>query len=273
MNLSRSTDAGAGSTRLGHRRSYKILALILAVAIVLAALAVVAAVAIIQTKSAPHYVGFGTPILFEASPVSSQGLRLDLAYNTTILNPGQRLNVIVSLFNTLASANTVATSGDWLFQGVSVAMWPPCYYNMPVEAVVLKGNYTLQDLRTVANVTFHTLCMESVTIDHATFQPSSSQATLTGIYGVSGANQTSGPFKLSANFTTSGYWDLLNNSRQLNSPILGANQYPPLPPTATEFVPGVYTVAVADEWGQAVILHVVVRAEGGATGNQTAANG
>ena len=53
-----------------------------------------------------------------------------------------------------------------------MALWPPCYYNMPVEAVVLKGNYTLEDLRTVANITFHTLCMESVTIDHATFQPS-----------------------------------------------------------------------------------------------------
>ena len=243
------------------RRNYKILALILAVAIALAAAAV------IQRESAPHYVGVGTPVLFEASPVSSQGLRLDLAYNTTILDPGQRLNVIVSLFNTLPSVNTVATSGDWLFQGVPVALWPPCYFNAPVQAVVLKGNYTLQDLRTVANVTFSIACMESESIDHAIFQPSSSQANLTGLYGNS--NRTEGPFQLSANFTTSGYWDLLNNSREPNQPILGAQQYPPRPPTAIAFVPGVYTVAVADEWGQAVILHVVVRSGGGTNGTQT----
>ncbi len=267
MNLSRPTDAGAGSTRLGHRRRYKILALILAVAIALAA---VAAVAVIQTRLALHYVGVGTPILFEASPVSSQGLRLDLAYNTTILNPGQRLNVIVSLFNTLPSVNTVVTSNDWLFKGVPVALWPPCYYIMPVQAVVLKGNYTLQDLRTVANVTSDIVCMESVSIDHAIFQPSSTKANLTGIYDVSDTNQTLGPFLLSANFTTSGYWDLLSNSKELNPPVLG-----PLnpPPTAIGFVPGVYTVAIADEWGQAVILHVVVRGVSSATGNQTAASG
>ena len=189
MNLSRSTDAGRGSTTSTHRRNYKILAVILAVAIALAA------VAIIQRESAPHFVGVDTTVLFEASPVSSQGLRLDLAYNTTILDPGQRLNVIVSLFNTLPSVNTVATSDDWLFQGVPLALWPPCYYNVPVQAVVLKGNYSLQDLRTVANVTFSIRCMESESIDQAIFQPRSSQANLTGVYDISKTNGTLGPFQ------------------------------------------------------------------------------
>lgn len=169
---------------------------------------------------------------------------LRLTDNATTLVVGQRLKVNVSLFNTLSSVNTVATSNNWPFRGVPVALWPPCYYTVPVVAVVLMGNYTLQSLPTVANVTFPIRCMEAVTLDHATFQPRSSQANLTGIYDVTRANQTLGPFLLSANFTTSGSWDLLSNSRQLNIPVLGSGESPPRPPTATAFVSGVYTIAV-----------------------------
>lgn len=246
-------DAGTGSTGSSHQRNYKTLALILAVSIALVAAAV------IQRESGPHYFGVGTFSNFQASTVSSQGLELSLTYNASSFYIGQRLNVIVSLMNTLPSVNTVATSNDWPFQGVPVALWPPCYIDPPAYAVVLMGNYTLSDLRTVANVTFGINCMEHDAIDHAIFQPTSSQANLTGTYDVTNSKDEFGPFVLSANFTTSGYWDLLNNSRQLNSPILGAIQYPPEPPTAIPFVAGVYTVAVADEWGQAAILHFVVK--------------
>lgn len=46
---------------------------------------------------------------------------------------------------------------------------------------------------------------------------------------------------------SNGFRNLLNNSHQLNRPIIN-NQNPPLLPIATPFVPSVYTVAVADEW-------------------------
>jgi hypothetical protein len=193
-----------------------------------------------------------------ASNGSGNGLQLRLTDNATTLVVGQRLEINVSIFNSLPSVNRVVTSDNWPFRGVPVALWPPCYYTMPVVAVVLLGNYDLQSLPTVANVTFPIRCMEGVTVDHAILQPNSSQANLTGIYNISNTNQTLGPFRLSASFTTTGYWDLLGNSRQLNPGIL--NEDPPRPPTVTAFIPGVYTVAVADEWGQAVILHVFVRA-------------
>jgi hypothetical protein len=32
-----------------------------------------------------------------------------------------------------------------------------------------------------------------------------------------------------------------------------------LSPIATPFVPGVYTLAVSDEWGQAAVLHFTVK--------------
>lgn len=188
---------------------------------------------------------------------TSPSLELYLADNASTLKVGQKLNVVVSLNNTLATANSVAASKNWLFGGVPVALWPTCYFDTPAYAVVLRGNYTLQGLQSAANVTFSVRCMEAVSVDHVIFQPSSSHANLTGIYDVSGANQTLGPFSLSLNFTTSGFWDLVNNSRQLNPPIIG-QQYPPEPPIATPFTPGIYTVAVADEWGQAAVLHFTV---------------
>jgi len=254
MNPSRSADAGASPKRPGHQRNYKILALILSVAI-----ALFAVVVILIEPASPNATVVNSNNKAASTP-SVQGLELLLADNVTTLHVGQRLNVKVSLFNALPSVNTVASSNDWIFQGVPVALWPVCDFPTPVQVVVLMGNYTLQELQTVANVTFDFVCNEGYGVGQAIFEPSSSQANLTGTYAVSGADQTLGSFLLSGNFTTSGYWNLLNDSHALNRPILGPQESPPRPPTATAFVPGVYTVAVADQWGQAAILHFVVRA-------------
>jgi hypothetical protein len=188
----------------------------------------------------------------------STGVDLILVLNATTLKVGQSLNVSVSLFNALPSTNLVPTSKDWDFQGVPVALWPPCYI-MPVEAVVLEGNYTAQGLRSAANVTFGYQCSQGVNVDLLTFQPRNSLANLTAVSDpASDANFTLGLHQLSLSFATNGYWDLLNNSQQINEPIIG-QQSPPRPPIATPFTPGVYTVAVADEWGQAAVLHFTVK--------------
>jgi hypothetical protein len=191
------------------------------------------------------------------SASSSQALQLRLSDNASSLVVGQALHVNISLFNTLPTVNDVHTSDDWPFQGVYVALWPGCVGPPPAFAVVLVGNYTMQSLPAVADATFGIgyVCSAGVRVDHIIFQPGSSEAKLRGIYS-QGGNQTLGPFELSANFTTTGYWELANNSQILNSPVIGAN--PPSPPIATPFVPGVYTVAVADEWGEATILHFTV---------------
>ena len=137
-------------------------------------------------------------------------------------------------------------------------MWPPCYFELPAEMVILKGYYNLQDLRSVANVSISYVCAEGVSVDHVIFQPGSGRVTLTGVYDVTNSNQTLGPFHMSLNFTTKGYWDLRSLSRELNPPIIGDREDPKVPPTYVPFVQGVYTVGVADEWGQAVVLHFSV---------------
>ena len=200
----------------------------------------------------------GAPNVYPGtSAYSPNGIRLTLWTNSTKLVVGQGLNVTLSVDNTLGNVNSVKPSNDWLIHGVPVALWPPCYFGLPAEAAVLPGNFTAQDISSAANVTFSYMCMESVGVDHVIFQPNSDQVNLTGTYDVTGENQTLGPFHLSLSFTTRGSWDLQNLSQQLNIPILG-EQYPPRPPASVPFAPGVYTVAVADEWGQVALIHVTV---------------
>src|ERR1035438_10098525 len=59
-------------------------------------------------------------------------------------------------------------------------------------------------------------------------------------------------------FQGAGAWNLLNLSKEPNIPILGESQDPGNPPADTAFTPGLYTIAVADEWGQAVVMHLTV---------------
>ena len=201
--------------------------------------------------------GTGPGSTSSANSTSIDGLRLTVSSNASDLVVGQPLNVSLSIVNTLPTVNNVKPSNDWLMHAVPVALWPPCYFGLPAEAAVLQGNYDSQDIRRAANVTFSYMCMEGVNVDHVIFQPNSDQVNLMGLYDVTGTNETLGPFHMSLNFTTGGYWNLQNLSSELNIPILG-EQYPPRPPAYTPFTPGEYTIAVADEWGQVAILHVTV---------------
>jgi hypothetical protein len=200
----------------------------------------------------------GAPSVYPGTSVySSNGLRLTLSTNSTELVVGQGLNVTLSIDNTLGSVNSVKPSNDWLMHGVPVGLWPPCYFGLPAEAAVLQGNFSTRDISSAANITFSYICMEGVNVDHVVFQPNSDQVNLTGLYDVTSTNQTLGPFHMSLSFTTGGYWNLQNLSQQLNIPILG-EQYPPRPPASVPFSPGVYTIAVGDEWGQVALIHVTV---------------
>jgi hypothetical protein len=205
--------------------------------------------------------GTGSGSTSTATTSSVNGLELTVSSNATELTEGQTLNVSLSIVNTLAKVNTVKPANGWLIHGVPVALWPPCYFGLPAEAAVLQGNYDSQNIQSAANVTFSYICMEGVNVDHVIFQPNSDQVNLTGLYDVTRTNQSLGPFHMSLSFTTGGYWNLQNLSRELNIPILG-EQYPPRPPAYIPFTPGAYTIAVADEWGQIALLHFVVSQSG-----------
>jgi hypothetical protein len=191
-----------------------------------------------------------------SSTTAVEGLRLTESVNASTIAVGQSLNISVAILNTLPVVNDIGTSKDWSFQGIPIALWPACYFGLPAEAVVLQGNYSLQDLGSVASVPFGYECMEAVAIDHVIFQPNSDQVNMTGIYDVTTTNGTMGPFRMADAFTTAGYWNLASLAGQLNSPIIGEGQ--PNPPASIAFSSGVYTIAMEDEWGQTAVLHVTV---------------
>lgn len=182
---------------------------------------------------------------------------MNVSINSSSIKADRNETVSLSLSNTLPTINSVSPSNTWPFQGVAVDLWGPCVVGYPVEVVVLSGNYTAQELPSVANSTFAYTCAGFVQVNHVIFEPNSNEANITGTGPAPGLNQTLGPFHLALNFTTGGYWDLKSLSKQQNPALLGPGG---TAPTAIPFVPGTYTVAVADEWGQMQVVHFTVTA-------------
>jgi hypothetical protein len=190
------------------------------------------------------------------STTFAQGLDLTESVSASTIRTGENLSISISILNTLPSTYEINASNDWPFQGVPIGLWPTCDIGPSLEAVVLNGNYTLQDLQKVAYLFLgNTFCQGGMFVDHVIFQPRSDQANITG---TSFANQTQalGPYRMALNFTTAGYWNLTSLAGKVDAPVIGGSQ--PAPPSYIAFSPGVYTVALDDEWGQAVIMHVMV---------------
>ena len=200
------------------------------------------------------------------SAVAADGLLLSASINATKITTGQNLNISVSLFNTLPAASNISVKSNWLFYGVPVDTWSPSCkgvfsgWAFPMEVVVLHGNYTAQELSAVANVSFPS-CELPLGFDPVSFnfEPNSDEAYRFS-YESAAPPMLIGPYHLSSSFTVSGYWNLLSLSEEASSTRVLVNATST--PISTPFIPGMYTVAVADEWGQGVLLHIVVDGAG-----------
>ncbi len=197
---------------------------------------------------------------------SEDGLSLTVGINASRIIQGETIRVSASIGNTLSATNDVPVANAYPFQGVMMAMSPGCGGTgaclVPAMAVVLSGNFTLQEIEASRTAGFNYSSWQ-VTVDHVIFQPDSDQANITGFGIPYGTNITRGPYEITTNFTTAGSWNFTQMLEQaqpsidLGIPLLGASPCDCSPPFAP-FVPSVYTIAVADEWGAAVVLHVVV---------------
>ncbi len=204
------------------------------------------------------------------------GLRLSTYINTTDFKEGQKLNISVSVFNTLPTLNSFFPQrsfqysapgevGNWTFYGVPLSTWPECSsqfpfgWPLPIEIVILKGNYTTQELSSIANTSPQYTCGDYAGIvPEYTFEPSSSLINVTFLAGGGVGYRTLGLFRPASNSIVDGYWNITSLAR--NNPPIYVPAVPNLcvPPPSTPFVPGVYTLGVADEWGQSIVLHFQV---------------
>jgi hypothetical protein len=190
------------------------------------------------------------------STVASNGLSLSTFINATEITVGQKLNISVSLFNTGSTVSTLEQADNWTFQGVTVATWNPCYWQteMPINVVVLNGNYTAEELPSVANASLAMASYTSPIFPTFYFEPNSDKVNITYIASGSGHGGF-GPLHVSSNFTVTGFWNLTGLSMNSSYICEPATLHFCEPPTSIPFVQGVYTVRVADEWGQFNVLH------------------
>jgi len=232
----------------------------IAIMVVIVVLAGLLVFAVMRAGLVPSSARTTTSTATASSTLAANGLQLGLSINATRVIMGQSLRVNVSLSNALPVVNDLAVSNDWQFHGIPVALWQACYFVLPAQIAILKGNYSLEEMPSLTNASFQYTCAEGGTVNHVVFRPNSDLANLTGYYCVGGCgNVTVGQFRLDLNFTTTGYWDLQSLSKALNPPAV-AKTVGIAPSPSQTFVPGIYTVAVADEWGQFEILHFQVLA-------------
>ncbi len=180
--------------------------------VLFAVVVVVVLIALLGVEAGSHQ---SSPLVAGPWTSSVEGVDLQVTLNATTISVGQRLNITIVLLNTLKETDLIPTSTNWSFQAFPVAIWPPCIFVLPVEFVVLKGNYTLGDLEAAgSNSTADLVCMEGTTVDHVAFQPTSDIATMNGTYLGGEVEPTRiGPIRLATNFTVSGYSDFHHPGR------------------------------------------------------------
>jgi len=235
--------------------------------------------------------GGGRSISVVSAQSSLEGLRLEASLNATSIEPGRRLGIAVSLYNTLPTTINVSSSGSWTggflipsgwkVVGFPIAMWDNCIQYQPVEFMIVKGNYSLDELQAASNSTelfphnWETCSGGQFNVDYLVFQPTSTYANLSGVECTVNCfpPQSFGSHDLTSNFTVNGYWAYPLNSSEFAdtltpnkpcTPPVGCTpgesfHFPEVGPTAQhQFISGLYTLIVDDEWGQVVILNFSV---------------
>jgi len=204
-----------------------------------------------------------TSIHVTSQTIASE-LELIVSTNETTIRAGQELAVTVTLYNPLGQNYNISTNNAWPFNGLLMfsQSWPYCYFYSPFELLVLKGNFSVSGvISTTQSIGPNTTsalgtCWEQEDYRNFRFEPSSDWVYVASRYSVTGNVSVVGPQNASVTVATNGYWD---NDTLLSYPSSYAStgnytfleaQHP--------FVEGVYTIAVGDEWGQLVVIHVTV---------------
>jgi hypothetical protein len=183
------------------------------------------------------------------------GIILVASVNHTRLITGEKVAITAILFNTSDQKNNISVSYNFPFYGLGMwnENWPACW-GSPFELIVLKGNFSSAALRAmgpggVPGVT----CYGGKGFTHFVFDPDGEYLNQ---YAGTDLLSYSGPVTASVTVTTNGYWD--NGSRPTYPSSYCTTSGCGFLAAAHSFMLGVYTVAVADEWGQIDVVHIAV---------------
>jgi hypothetical protein len=184
--------------------------------------------------------------------------------NGTTIKVRQELAISATLYNPLGQNYNISTNNLWPFNGLLMfsQTWPYCYFYSPIELLVLKGNFSVSGVISTAesigpNTTSGMFCFEHADYRSFRFEPSSDLVYVAGLFSILGNAPTSvvGPQNASITVSTNGYWE---NDTYLSYPSSFSSGNYSFLEAQHPFVEGVYTIAVGDEWGQLVVIHVTV---------------
>jgi len=249
-------------------RKWRLTAIIIVIALV-----VLGFLAYLGAQTTPSYFGGGGDTIRVSSSLQSSShmttqttsseVELLASTNGTTIKVGQELAVTATLFNPLGQNYNISTNNHWSFNGLLMfsPTWPYCYFYSPFELLVLKGNFSVSGVISTAenigpNATSGMFCYEHKDYSSFRFEPTSGSVYVASRYSVTGNVSVIGPQNASVTVSTNGYWDN-NTSLSYPSSYASTGNYAFLE-AQHPFVEGVYTIAVGDEWGQLVVIHVTV---------------
>lgn len=170
---------------------------------------------------------------------STSGLELTLSVSSTVIPSEDAINVSASTFNTLAEENNLSASSDWRLQGLLEQACPITNSDAwPVALVFFAGNYGNNNISNALPIFVwgFTECV----VSHGEYTAYSFLPTNNSAY-IAGGGYDYAPrietqaLVWAANSTVGGHFNSLSSS-----------------------LPGSYTIAAGNEWGQIVLLHFQV---------------
>jgi hypothetical protein len=211
-----------------------------------------------------------------------EGLILNVNASSRTLHADGTLGITISLYSSnptlvnFTAASYNLSSGKFI--GFPVAMWGGCTGMEPVEFMIVKGNYSLGELQAASVNSFSpgVICAEGGSVQYVSFLPRSSNVTTTGYFCISACTPNHTSWNLSTSFSVGGYWSYplnISEAGDIYTPSTAScysspgqsvscgvtYNYPEVGPEAQHpFTSGLYTLVVADEWGQTVLLHFSV---------------
>ena len=187
-----------------------------------------------------------TGVPMNASVLSANGLRLMVSINATTLTPDEWIEITASLYNAGSnSINATANADDYQFLGYHLS--PIGARPGPYLFVVLNGSYTPQTLVGLGGrgLAENEVFTGSSSAKYYLFPPHSDFAIVPVIACEASCETTTGTPSSSVSVVVRGFWAV---------PVRSNNN--PSPPNS--LVPGAYTVAIEDEWGDVLALHFTV---------------
>ena len=193
-----------------------------------------------STVTAPQFPGYHA---IATDSNSTIGIDLSLALNSTTISPGpgQDLQTVVQVLNTLPGVNNVSVANDFPVRPLQAKCLPGDY--TPIVIQMYSGKYDRGNISEASPLPYILACPRvfpsSIVAEyHYLFRPSSANATL---YGRNQAGNLSNTGQMSLRLVDQ----------------ISIHQYSSSFPNGT-FPAGTYTLMVEDWGGQMVILYIQV---------------